>query len=180
MPNFADVRQQVGEYMKGVKVPEASVGQISEVVMTHYIGAMLQKGTAKNFEIGEKDTGNRAVFEQSLKTVLGSVSTVGNEKVLRPFGVGDTQFQQAVRDRVGAIDPTLRGYGLAIADGENNKYLVTTGNQPRFIIDLNSPVPEPVRRVTPPPPATTAAPQPVPAGPGPLGSYRPFRIGGNS
>lgn len=155
MPNFADVRQQVGEYMAGIKVPEASVGQVSEVVMAHYIGSMLQKGTSKSFEIGGPDnSGNRAVFRQSLQTVLGTVSTVGNDRVLRPFGVGDMQFQQAVRDRVGAIDPTLKGYGLAIADGENNKYLVVTGNQPRFIIDLNSPVPELVRPAAVPPPVT--------------------------
>lgn len=139
MPNFADVRQAVGEHLKGVKIPEAAVGNVAEVVMAHYVGTMLGKGVSKNLEItGSGNDGNATVFKDSLRTVLGNTSTVGTEKVLRPFGMDDTQFQSAVHKRVTAIDPALRGYGLTIRDGETATYDVVVGGVSRFQISLNA------------------------------------------
>lgn len=137
LPNPVDVAKVVGEELQGVPLSVNQLAALSEAAMAHYVGKKLERGAAKDMEIGTD--GNMSLLKQSIRTVIGTPSRIGTSKVLRPFGVEDSDFQQGVRDRVTAVAPTLRGYDLSLFDGERQLYAVTVGNRPQFIIDFKTP-----------------------------------------
>lgn len=180
LPNFSDVRQLTGEYLKGVQLPETAVQAVSEAVMAHYVGTLASAGVPKSYELSQKESANRAAFRKSLETVVGTLSDVGGSRVMRPFGMTDTEFQTKIKAQVGALDPSLRGYTLSVADGEGEQYWVTVGNVPKYRIGINDPIMP--RQVAAPAQEAVEAPvqtQQQPARPGPLTNFTPFRLGGN-
>lgn len=180
LPNYSDVRQLTGEYLKGVQLPETAVQAVSEAVMAHYVGTLASAGVPKSYELSQKESANRAAFRKSLETVVGTLSDVGGSRVMRPFGMTDTEFQTKIKAQVGALDPSSRGYTLSVADGEGEQYWVTVGNVPKYRIGINDPIMP--RQVAVPAQEAAEAPvqtQQQPARPGPLTNFTPFRLGGN-
>jgi hypothetical protein len=104
-----------------------------EVVMAHYVGKMTKAGVS-DFTIKNHKT----EFQASVNAVFGKPEKIGESKVIVPWGMPNSEFAEAVRQRV----PMQWGaYSLRQPlTAPSNIYEVVQGNTIVGAIDVSKPV----------------------------------------
>lgn len=145
MPTDGETAQVFTEWLGGAKMdidPERAA-IMRDVATSHFVGLRVKTGGGGNLKLGKdaEHKANRDAFKESLNIVFGKPSKIGESAVLRPFGMEEAPFLEAVDKRVREQDPTLmRGeYGMSYA-GSGNKYRVMRNGQvTNLVIDLDQP-----------------------------------------
>lgn len=107
--------------------------EMMEAVKAHYVGKLASQGVS-NFDIDE----HRSEFKDSLKSVIGEPSEIGQTKVIKPWGMSENDFQESVRIRVSLPYGT---YGLRKPAGAPaSVYEVIRGGVTQMYVDLDRPV----------------------------------------
>lgn len=125
---FADM---VGDAFAGL--PEASRNAFN-MARTYYAGRAAEKGViAKDRTLGSVDT---SILKEALAVTVGDIATVGAAKVIAPYGMKASEFEQQARDqflRVTGLDkagdPGLWNR-ITLQPIGRDQYRVLAGNQP--------------------------------------------------
>ncbi len=132
LPNAGDAYRLASQKIQGLLgVSEAEKEAMVEGAMAHYVGASLRKNSFANMDLSGTGTeNNRVAFGKSLESII-PVSKMGAYTVLRPYGMSEGVFKDAMDANVSVLFGGKYKKGDYSVMMQGGKYQIVAGGVPQ-------------------------------------------------
>jgi hypothetical protein len=137
VPSGEDVVKAMAKYSGVVNLPPDQYAAYSEAVRAHYVGASVSAGITNN-DLTDKEVGanNTKRLAKSIDAVMGKPTTAGNSRVVRPYGMDETSFINAVQSEVNDKFGGKYKWGeYSLQSMPDGRYVVAIGGEQRGVVN---------------------------------------------
>jgi hypothetical protein len=137
VPSADEVAKQIASYAGKINLLPDQYAAYTEAVRAHFVGASVgQSITNNDFKDEKNGEANISRLQKSIDAVMGKPTQAGNSSVIRPYGMDENSFINAVQSEVSQAFNDKYRYGeYSLRSMSDGRYIVSIGGSDRAVID---------------------------------------------
>lgn len=137
VPTDEQIVKEMAVHSGAVNLPPDQYAAYAEAVKSHFVGKSVSAGITNN-SLKDKEEGdaNKKRLHSSIDAIMGAPTVAGNSRVIRPYGMDETSFINAVQSEVNDKFGGKYNWGeYSLQSMPDGRYAVSIGGEIRSVIN---------------------------------------------